>query len=141
MFLLCNGLLVFIVKNSGLIGTSPPDSNLNDDEHDEKINGETRQVGAAELTETKAPKAKEDQLINVEIGQEHEEKKRDLITADEECRNGLVIVEDHGEFEGNEGEEGFGSLSAEELNKKCDEFIRRMKEVIKLEVQQSMIMV
>ncbi|PQQ05057.1 uncharacterized protein Pyn_05274 [Prunus yedoensis var. nudiflora] len=34
MFLLCNGLLVFIVKNSGLIGTSPPGStNLNNDEH------------------------------------------------------------------------------------------------------------
>lgn len=137
MFLLCNGLLVFIVKNSGLIGTSPPGSNLND----EKINGETRQVGAVELTETKAPKAKEDQLINVEIEQEHEEEKRELITEDEECRNGLVIVEDHGEFEGNEGEEGIGFLSREELNKKCDEFIRRMKEVIKLEVQQSMIMV
>ncbi|XP_062027671.1 uncharacterized protein LOC133743674 [Rosa rugosa] len=162
MFLLCNGLLVFIVKNSGLIGTSPSGSNLINDEDDVKINGETREVGVVKLTETNAQKAEEDQVINVETEQVQEEEKRFLITEEEEecrngivtvedhdefeeeeeeeCRNGIVIVEDHNEFE-EEGEEEVGYLSKEELNKKCDEFIRKVREGIKLEVQQSMIMV
>ncbi|XP_050379881.1 uncharacterized protein LOC126797272 [Argentina anserina] len=124
MFLICNGLLVFIVKNSGLIGTSPQESNLNNDEDHVKINGETREGGVVELTKTKAEEAKEVQVVNVEIEQENE----------------LVIVENHNEIEGEEGE-GVGFLSTEELNKRCDEFIRRVKAGIKLELQQSMIMV
>ncbi|KAL6287181.1 hypothetical protein ACE6H2_011571 [Prunus campanulata] len=147
MFLLCNGLLVFIVKNSGLIGTSPPGStNLNNDEHAPK-NSENRQR-VVELEETKAPKAKEE-VVNVEVEQEQvreddeifitvEEDKRVLITQDEEeegCRNSLIMVEDHDAYE----EEGIELLSREELNKKCDDFIRRMKEGIKLEVQQAIV--
>ncbi|XP_024185214.1 uncharacterized protein LOC112190031 [Rosa chinensis] len=125
MFLLCNGLLVFIVKNSGLIGTSPSGSNLINDEDDVKINGETREVGVVKLTETNAQKAEEDQVINVETEQVQEEEKKLLITEEEE----------------EEEEEDVGFLSTEELNKKCDEFIRKVREGIKLEVQQSMIMV
>ncbi|BFG25919.1 hypothetical protein CerSpe_121930 [Prunus speciosa] len=152
MFLLCNGLLVFIVKNSGLIGTSPPGStNLNNDEHAPK-NSENQQR-VVELEETKAPKAKEE-VVNVEVEQEQvreddeifitveeeeeEEDKRVLITQDEEeegCRNSLIMVEDHDAYE----EEGIELLSREELNKKCDDFIRRMKEGIKLEVQQAIV--
>lgn len=150
MFLLCNGLLVFIVKNSGLIGTSPPGStDLNNDEHAPKNSENRKRV--VELAETTAPKAKEE-VVNVEVEQEQEreddeifitveeeaeeEDKRVLITQDEEeegCRNSLIMVEDHDAYE----EEGIESLSREELNKKCDDFIRRMKEGIKLEVQQA----
>ncbi|KAM1512618.1 hypothetical protein ACFX1Z_024156 [Malus domestica] len=138
MFLLCNGLVVFIVKNSGLIGTSPPgSSNLNNEHVPKSI--ECRQK-AAELAETKAteaPKAKEE-VVNVEIEQVKvtEDEKRVLITVEEEdecCRNNFVVVDDRDLYE----EEGIEVLSAEELNKKCDDFIRRMKEGIKLEVQQS----
>ncbi|KAL6140289.1 hypothetical protein ACLB2K_058589 [Fragaria x ananassa] len=136
MFLLCNGLLVCIVKNSGLIGTSPQGSNLNNDEDDVKINDETREVGVVELTEIKAQMAKEDQVINVET--EQVQVQEDENEEEDDCINGLVHVEDHDE---SEGEEEVGFLSTEELNKKCDEFIRRVREGIKLEVQQSMIMV
>ncbi|XP_008229915.1 PREDICTED: uncharacterized protein LOC103329252 [Prunus mume] len=149
MFLLCNGLLVFIVKNSGLIGTSPPGStNLNNDEHAPKNSENPQRV--VELAETKAPKAKEE-VVNMEVEEEQEreddeifitveeeeeEDKRVLITQAEEeegCRNSSIMVEDHDAYE----EEGIESLSREELNKKCDDFIRRMKEGIKLEVQQA----
>nr|XP_011467298.1 PREDICTED: uncharacterized protein LOC105352304 [Fragaria vesca subsp. vesca] len=142
MFLLCNGLLVCIVKNSGLIGTSPQGSNLNNDEDHVKINGETQEVEVVELTETNAQMAKEDQVINVET--EQVQVQEDENEEEDDCINGLVNVEDHDEFEGEgegEGEEEAGFLSTEELNKKCDEFIRRVREGIKLEVQQSMIMV
>ncbi|RXH90127.1 hypothetical protein DVH24_032484 [Malus domestica] len=147
MFLLCNGLLVFIVKNSGLIGTSPPgSSNLTNEEHDLKsVESRQKTVELAETKATKSPKAKEE-VVNVEIEQVKaradeilvsvEEEKRVLIAAEEEdeyCRNNSLVVDDHDLYE----EEGVEVLSAEELNKKCDDFIRRVKEGIKLEVQQS----
>ncbi|KAM1010395.1 hypothetical protein EV1_045389 [Malus domestica] len=147
MFLLCNGLLVFIVKNSGLIGTSPPgSSNLTNEEHDLKsVESRRKTVELAETKATKSPKAKEE-VVNVEIEQVKaradeilvsvEEEKRVLIAAEEEdeyCRNNSLVVDDHDLYE----EEGVEVLSAEELNKKCDDFIRRVKEGIKLEVQQS----
>ncbi|CAN6707962.1 unnamed protein product [Malus baccata var. baccata] len=149
VFLLCNGLLVIIVKNSGLVGTSPRErSNLNNKEHVPKSIESGRK--AAELAETKvteAPQAKEE-VGNVEMEQtkvrEHEiltseeEEKRVLITVEDEdecCRNNFVLVDDHDLYE----EEGIEVLSAEELNKKCDDFIRRMKEGIKLEAQQQSI--
>ncbi|XP_048434663.1 uncharacterized protein LOC125474734 [Pyrus x bretschneideri] len=142
MFLLCNGLVVFIVKNSGLIATSPPgSSNLNNEEHVPKSIESRRK--AAELAETKAteaPKPKEE-VVNVEIEQVkvREDEKRVFITVKEEdecCRNNFVGVDDHDLYE----EEGNEMLSAEELNKKCDDFIRRMKEGIKLQVQQSIML-
>ena len=40
-----------------------------------------------------------------------------------------------------EEEEGNGTLSTEELNKKFDDFIRRMKEEIRIEAQQQLVMV
>ncbi|KAB2610712.1 hypothetical protein D8674_018744 [Pyrus ussuriensis x Pyrus communis] len=145
VFLLCNGLLVFIVKNSGLAGTSPRESsNLNNNDHVPKSIESGRK--AAELEETKvteAPQAKEE-VSNVEMEQtkvredeilvSEEEEKRVLITVEEEdecCRNNFAL-DDHDMYE----EEGIEVLSAEELNKKCDDFIRRMKEGIKLEAQQ-----
>lgn len=48
------------------------------------------------------------------------------------------IEEDDGE---EEEEEGNGTLSTEELNKKFDDFIRRMKEEIRIEAQQQLVMV
>ncbi|KAJ6723841.1 TRANSMEMBRANE PROTEIN [Salix koriyanagi] len=49
------------------------------------------------------------------------------------CREIAVIDEDEDEVN--------WSLSTEELNKKCDEFIRRMKDEIKSESQQHLVMV
>ncbi|KAM1373491.1 hypothetical protein ACFX2I_024187 [Malus domestica] len=138
MFLLCNGLVVFIVKNSGLIGTSPPgSSNLNNENVPKSIECRRKAAELAETKATEAPKAKEE-VVNVEIEQVKvtEDEKRVLITVEEEdecCRNNFVVVDDRDLYE----EEGIEVLSAEELNKKCDDFIRRMKEGIKLEVQQS----
>ena len=44
-------------------------------------------------------------------------------------------------IEEEEEEEGNGTLSTEELNKKFDDFIRRMKEEIRIEAQQQLVMV
>ncbi|KAG5232085.1 Tetratricopeptide repeat superfamily protein [Salix suchowensis] len=115
VFLLCNGILVLIVKNSGLkISHSHPDScaSFHGEQSTKKIAKPA--FGAAE--EEKA-------VVEVEEAREDEQG----------CREIAVIDEDEDEVN--------WSLSTDELNKKCDEFIRRMKDEIKSESQQHLVMV
>lgn len=116
MFLLCNGILVLIVKNSGLINKSQP-------QETNQINGETSIKRSIELPELKTEVA-EGKTVAMEQNSEE---------------NVLLITEDVADDqieEDEQGEEEVGLLSAEELNKKCDDFIRKMKEGIKYEAQQ-----
>ena len=53
----------------------------------------------------------------------------------------FLIEERIEEDDEEEEEEGSGTLSTEELNKKFDDFIRRMKEEIRIEAQQQLVMV
>uniref|UniRef100_A0A0A0K349 DUF4408 domain-containing protein n=1 Tax=Cucumis sativus TaxID=3659 RepID=A0A0A0K349_CUCSA len=120
MFLLCNGLLVFIVRNSGLIGNTS----------DERSSG-NEALGAATMAD----------------GNRKIESKVEI---EEERGNGLVVNEDKIEnlITDNEvEEERFMSYEEEEeeeideeLNKKCEEFIRKMKAGIKFESQQLFIL-
>ncbi|CAN1858142.1 hypothetical protein LINPERHAP1_LOCUS42754 [Linum perenne] len=107
MFILCNGILVLIAKSSGLIG-----------------NGETsvyegrNGVGVFELHE-------EDE--------EEEEEEEEISEGEkEEVRVVSFVSEDLEEEE----EEGSGLLSSEELQRKCEDFINKMKAEIKFEYQQ-----
>ncbi|KDP29927.1 hypothetical protein JCGZ_18496 [Jatropha curcas] len=115
IFLLCNGILVFIFKNSGLIGNSNQESST-----------------------IKKPEKR--MVIEVKEGQEKELNKSLVMlggtgivpfSAQDEAdkrENEIVIV--HKEEEGEDEEEDIGLLSVEELNKKCDDFIRKVKEGI-----------
>jgi co-chaperonin GroES (HSP10) len=55
------------------------------------------------------------------------------VREDEQGGHGIIVVD---EDEEEEEEEVIGLLSTEELNKKCDDFIRKMKDDIKFEAQQ-----
>ena len=55
-----------------------------------------------------------------------------LITVVGGGENELLTMQDEEEEE----EDGFGLLSTEELNKRCDDFIRKMKEEIKFGAKQ-----
>ncbi|XP_022136122.1 ATP-dependent RNA helicase MAK5 [Momordica charantia] len=105
IFLLCNGLLVFIVRNSGLIG------------------GSGEEQGGGGKVESK-----------VEDGEERE---NGLVAEQEESEKLITEDEEHEEEE--EEEEEDGGLSNEELNQKCEEFIRKMKAEIKFELQQVLV--
>ncbi|XP_041002900.1 uncharacterized protein LOC121248491 [Juglans microcarpa x Juglans regia] len=144
VFLLCNGLLVFIVKNSGLVGNN---SSLWHDLDEEFVlkNGDSRpseqELG---LSENKASDGSKNALPEVEEEEERAngtlialgEGENGLILAmhdeDEEQDNGLVIIKEEEEEEGN----GLELLSTEELNKIFDDFIRKKKEEIKFGGQQ-----
>ncbi|XP_059449101.1 uncharacterized protein LOC132180326 [Corylus avellana] len=122
MFLLCNGLLAFIVKNSGLVGKSPLGDDLTEEHVMKKEDG---RPSVPQLSENKAMDASE--IVVMEVEEEKEMADRSLAT---------VGIGDEGEAE-EEGEDEEGEeselMSAEELHKRCDDFIRKMKEGIKIE--------
>ncbi|GMI69150.1 hypothetical protein like AT3G13130 [Hibiscus trionum] len=120
MFLLCNGLLVFIATSSGLIGGYGVESDIKED----KIPRISKGVGPTELVvESSEPKGS---ILKAEVDQRED---LHLVVQDEEERwNELVPVE-----EDEAEDEELGLLSKEELNKKCEDFIRRMKEGIQFE--------
>lgn len=132
MFLLCNGLLVFIVKNSGLVGNSHSQSGDNlylNEEHGIK-NGH-RQQSVPELSENKALDLDESKIVVMEVEEEQviANGSLSLTTVVGGGENELLTMQD-------EEEDEFGLLSTEELNKRCDDFIRKMKEEIKFGAKQ-----
>ena len=66
--------------------------------------------------------------------EDREERGNGLIQKDEESERSIVEDDD------DDDDEEVGALSKEELNKKCEEFIRKMKAGIKLESQQLLVL-
>ncbi|KAM3707366.1 hypothetical protein ACJW31_02G019300 [Castanea mollissima] len=135
VFLLCNGLIVFIVKNSGLVGNSHSQSGDNlylNEEHGIK-NGH-RQQSVPELSENKALDLDERKIVVMEVEKEQviANGSLSLTTVVGGGENELLTMQD-------EEEDEFGLLSTEELNKRCDDFIRKMKEEIKFGAKQLII--
>ncbi|XWS51753.1 hypothetical protein CRYUN_Cryun11dG0010300 [Craigia yunnanensis] len=193
IFLLCNVLLVFLAKYSGLISSSSK-YNLSDDqsfksyedvpqsesivletkapllekevalEGDEAVKNTIVMEGRQEEEEAEAAAAEiETENFTMEEGEE-EGGKWSLMTSgeeEEEEENAAFVGEDEGElkrsdddffvqdfgesenYEEEEEEvvEGSRVLSTEELNKRFDEFIRKMKEEIRIEARQQLVMV
>ncbi|KAF2292443.1 hypothetical protein GH714_022829 [Hevea brasiliensis] len=167
-FLLCNGILVFIVKNSGLLGTSHQEINLikngeSPQKELETVSAEKQEQEIADkcLVMVKGAALITQDVVNEEVNEitmvdeEHEddEEAQDLVSEevneitmvdeehedDEEAQdvvseevNEIIMVDEEHE----DDEEEIGLLNVDELNKKCDDFIRKMKEEIKFEAQQ-----
>ncbi|KAA8524860.1 hypothetical protein F0562_011283 [Nyssa sinensis] len=128
---------VFLIKSSGLISNPPLGNDINR-EH-VKNNGDDQQI-VRELSEMKALATEE---VAMEVEEEQGQENGNLVAV-VDAENGLLVTEaadeEDDEFiiieeEEEEGEEGIGLLSAEELNKKCDDFIKKMKEEIRIEAQ------
>ncbi|XP_058218213.1 uncharacterized protein LOC131329152 [Rhododendron vialii] len=105
IFLFCNGLLAFLIKNSSAVDA--------DQDHRKSAHEKTELV-REEVVEFKEEKGKENNTLTSQ--DENEEEVEEFIDEEEE-------------------EEGEELMSAEELNKKCEEFIRKMREGIKIEAQ------
>lgn len=120
MFLLCNGLLVFIAMNSGLVNASSPTTHQSTEEV--AVNNETSSHLEFHVSETAVA---DENVMEIESPQEKEEslkivEQENVISdtqEDEEEGNALVIID----------EDEHGAEDTEELNKKCEDFIRKMK--------------
>ncbi|XWS11347.1 hypothetical protein CRYUN_Cryun38cG0076100 [Craigia yunnanensis] len=191
IFLLCNGLLVFLAKDSGLISSSSK-YNLSDDQsfksHEDVPQSESivlepkapllEKEVALESAEalkngavTEGRQEEEEELAvaekeieNFTLEEEEEDGENwDLVTSgEEEEENAAFVAEDEEEVKGSDdnlfvqdfGEsenyereeeevelvEGNRVLSTEELNKRFDEFIRKMKEELRIEARQQLVM-
>ncbi|XP_022753617.1 uncharacterized protein LOC111301892 [Durio zibethinus] len=160
IFLLCNGLLVFLAKYSGLISSSK--YSLSDDQSFKSY--EDVQQTKSIVMEPNAPMLEKEveetvkNIIIMEGRQEKEEAAAEIVTGnftleEEEEENTAFVGEDEGELKGSdddffaqdfresenydreeeEEEEGNRVLSTEELNKRFDEFIRKMKDELRIE--------
>ncbi|KAK7320250.1 hypothetical protein VNO77_29562 [Canavalia gladiata] len=117
MFLLCNGLLVLIALNSGLIHSPlPQTTHLSIQQH--AIHSEKTSQLELKASHIAAPIACEN-LVETESSQEEEEEhilSKVEQENDEEESNGIVMIDED---------------DTEELNKRCEEFIKRMKAEIR----------
>lgn len=175
MFLICNGILAFLVKSltsSISSSSSPSQSNLSSTAeeirpsvdvvggHDqdrvtvEAIDGSSGNVVyIAQEEQEREERAVEDE------DEEHAEEKEedddddeglrvDLAGEDdhgeiEEVRSGILVKQEEEDVETKLAEEGRDDLGCndDDLNRKIEEFIRKMKEEIRIEARQQLIAV
>ncbi|CAA7016310.1 unnamed protein product [Microthlaspi erraticum] len=162
MFLLCNGLLVFVAKYSGLIASPKPieeswskthktfhyrDFDSYDPilclEYYSVLERKTESFLAKEVNEsqvvyetvpphvdsTEEEDAKDEEIEERDEVEEYDEPSTNNADLEQEC-DGLE-----------EEEENVGVITEEEMNKKFDEFIRKMKEELRIEAKRHLILV
>ncbi|KAJ0081939.1 hypothetical protein Patl1_09668 [Pistacia atlantica] len=168
MFLICNGILVFLAKTSIACSSSSScvgKKNLPASELYSEVKAPVRDVGEEALVEARtesnslenAALAAEEELDQQEKEkeqgyllreeEEEEEREKEALRAegeDEEERS--VIVEEEEEnrevLEATEGASTeYTQISTDELNKRIEDFIRKMKEEIRIEAQRQLITV
>ncbi|OIV96060.1 hypothetical protein TanjilG_27165 [Lupinus angustifolius] len=152
MFLICNGILAFIAKTS-LMNPSPPTSAFDLEFNEESLNlSEINNAPvfvpfrSSEFQET-VPLMVEKQVLNEEVLDAAEEQEDEtLYTLTEGKDNESYIEETESEVEYDEVEDTTMKINEElintdELNRKFEEFIRKMKEEIRIEAQRQLIAV
>ncbi|XP_075477095.1 uncharacterized protein LOC142518235 [Primulina tabacum] len=124
VFLICNGILVFLSKTSGLVPCSPGfDVN---DLLQKRVNDDICLQMYDDFFDTKEPVLHKELLSAAPNAEEQGEE--DL---NEEMKQVSIFIADEEEKEEEEKEKEVEEmLSTEELNQKFEEFIRRMKEDI-----------
>ncbi|CAE5967073.1 unnamed protein product [Arabidopsis arenosa] len=150
MFLLCNGLLVVVAKCSGLVASSKPIEKIWSNTDKTFDYGDFESYNAIlEVKYNSVNRIGTESFLAEEVTveedtkhQETEEDDEDNTLADnegeEECdlRDGSINEEE-------EEEENVGVMASteEEMNKKFDEFIRKMKEELRIEAKRHLILV
>ncbi|TXG55529.1 hypothetical protein EZV62_020785 [Acer yangbiense] len=134
MFLLCNGILVFLVKNSArLVEESQLESDNSSDLINEKKTAKERHNYQPEVVKLSSEENQSIIITKEVTVKEEAQEIEDKEEQEQENDEALIIAAE--EYNCDQ-EDVTRLLSVEELNKKCDEFIRKMKEEIKFGSQQ-----
>lgn len=129
IFLLCNGILVFIIKNSGLISPTFSDHQYPKESH--------REFKSREFKNPETKTEFLEKVIELENKPEEEEEEEEIETM---SLHNLVTVGTADENEDEAYQESYVEIieeleeeeeeTLEELHKKCDDFIKRIKNEI-----------
>lgn len=161
MFLICNGILAFLARSSVSSSSSTleePQAVVGDGFQPSDASSKTKEEKLADSPPVDhfafVNAYEEEKTAEAEQEEDKEEYRgyESLDTADDEEKTEALMAEDEGnEEQGSwsssmkrEEEEETGNeefASADELNKKFEEFIRKMKEEIRIEAQQQLIAV
>ncbi|XP_043689005.1 uncharacterized protein LOC122639995 [Telopea speciosissima] len=171
MFLLCNGILFFLAMNSGLISYSSVETDKIHDEFQRRNRDDLQRVNempekkasaSEEVVVLERIQTSENALgggggggggngclITVEdgngyliaVGRESGFLTAGAAATSTSTSTSTAAAETEEEVEEEENEEGNGWISTEELNKKCEDFIRKMKQGIRSEAQRQLVMV
>lgn len=138
IFLLCNGILVFIIKNSGLISANISDQEslkeFKSTEFKNKIIVKSHEWGSDTQFKNQETKIEFlEKVVETDQNQEKEDKQIERMSEDNLVSVGTIdenedqesYVEIIEELEEDEEEE-----TLEELHKKCEDFIKRIKSEI-----------
>lgn len=131
---------IVVPENTGLAENVPMEELGNEKEYYFTNQGEIEK----EIIEVKEQEIESGSLASKEEGkdQEKEEEEETIVNVAEDEEENDVWPNDDSLIEQKEDDEvGNGVMSTEELNKKFDEFIRRMKEELRIEAQRQLIMV
>ncbi|XP_060197859.1 uncharacterized protein LOC132626623 [Lycium barbarum] len=143
IFLICNGILLLLTKTSGMVNIllSPSDFDLN--EFSKTYSEVLLESSSSALSECKE---EEEEITKFEILDDNKqlEASKEIVEVDE---NGIFTnnIEEENEEEKAEGgkevveesdDEPLNKLSIEELNKIFEEFIKRMKQEIRVDVHE-----
>lgn len=143
MFLICNGILAILAKSSVSSSKTPASvdqSNLGDERQFSSAPTLSSAKAEATVDDQEVQVASVESLEDIVLATEEEEEEatssQALITEEEE------YMEEKRECSVKQEEEGNEELaSTEELNRRIEEFIRKMKEEIRIEAQQQLIAV
>ncbi|KAF8109430.1 hypothetical protein N665_0095s0003 [Sinapis alba] len=150
VFFICNGLLVFVTKYSGLIASSKPleESWSNaDNTFDHRDFDGYDAMMKLEYYYSVHERGTKTFLAEEVSTQDQETEEENEAAAEEEsdealANNGDLEEEcDHIHGETREEEDNVGVVTEEDINKKFDEFIKKMKEELRIEARGQVILV
>ncbi|KAL2927807.1 ATP-dependent RNA helicase MAK5 [Bienertia sinuspersici] len=168
IFLLCNGILVFIAKYSGHTADTPPrasilpDSSLDndlmynayrqsmqssvEDVEDENEEEDVQEKHVLYQNKYETVKEEEGDVIDNDEDNEYMKEESDCWSYEEQANENKVEdeeaeIHDRQEQEQEEEAAAIAKMSTEELNRKFDDFIRKMKEDLRFEARQQLIAV
>lgn len=167
MFLICNGILAFVAKTS--LTNSSPNNSTSDSEFDhfQPSNlSETKPTTVSNIvvvplgsfeSSKNVPIIVEEQKLQEEYNEEYSEAEEDPktegresegyfaeeeeITEGESAESEVEVIQDDYELEETTMANNEELVNTEELNRKFEEFIRKMKEEIRIEAQRQLIAV
>ncbi|CAA0818010.1 Unknown protein [Striga hermonthica] len=146
MFLICNAILAFLAKNSKFSSSF----GFNHGEAMKTVEDGLKQITEMSLVLVESAAANEDVMGVVDEEAEQMTQQDEEDDANDENTAGIIISENLDDHDDDDGvvhrkstmeDVNDASVSTEELNKKFEEFIRKMKEEIRIEFQQPLITV